>query len=710
MLKKEAPFAFKKELLQVHKKNVRDFSRKPAANEFEITEGIRIVLPQEENIVIETAAKDFIDYLFVSMGVPAMLVKACPADCKAVRLSLSQNLGEEANGYMGYAITVDEQGISVTGYDAVGVAQGLYFLEDLMNIRKAPFLEYGTQKRKALFDMRLTQSPFGMFEYPDEALALIAHRGYNVIDLWIKDDCTTLRGDFIDLQLLCERAEKFGIQVYAELYALHTMHPDDEGSQEFYDNLYGTLFKNCPKLAGITLVGEANQFQSRDPRVGRTPYTANFDEEIPTGKVAPGWWPCSDFPALVDMIKKAVRKVQPTADIIVSTYNWGFAPEEDRIKLIEALPTDISLLPTWDMFHQFRRGEAVFHIADYSLQFAGPGEYFASEAIAAQKRGIKLYSITNASGRTWDFGVVPYEPMSTCWIKRFEGLQKAHSEWGLAGMVENIHYGFHPSIIGDLEKWAFFSPCRPLNEVLDILLERDFEEDAARAGRAMECFSEAVHYYSITANDQYGAFRIGPSYPFWVENPGSSGKKPAQRHAMFGNGIYTSEYAPSCAAHGSLPLNSLPGVRIFVELESVKKMRDLMQQGIEILEFCPHPNDNLLRLLNLARFMHNTVVSGIHIKELYILRQKLSLAGTTQNAETLIDEMEALLLRERKNAEDTIPLVQVDSRLGWEPSMEYTTDEDGLRWKLRQIDYELTCTLPTYRKANRLAELLPEEE
>ena len=37
--------------------------------------------------------------------------------------------------------------------------------------------------------------------------------------------------------------------------------------------------------------------------------------------------------------------------------------------------------------------------------------------------------------------------------------------------------------------------------------------------------------------------------------------------------------------------------------------------------------------------------------------------------------------------------------------MEYTTDEDGLRWKLRQIDYELTCTLPTYRKANRLAEL-----
>ena len=62
--------------------------------------------------------------------------------------------------------------------------------------------------------------------------------------------------------------------------------------------------------------------------------------------------------------------------------------------------------------------------------------------------------------------------------------------------------------------------------------------------------------------------------------------------------------------------------------------------------------------------------------------------------------MEEILLRERENVLDTIPVVKLDSKLGWEPSMEYTTDEKGLRWKLRQLDYELNVKIKAYRKAN----------
>ena len=68
----------------------------------------------------------------------------------------------------------------------------------------------------------------------------------------------------------------------------------------------------------------------------------------------------------------------------------------------------------------------------------------------------------------------------------------------------------------------------------------------------------------------------------------------------------------------------------------------------------------------------------------------------------IIDGIEQIVKAERENVLDTLPLVQADSRLGWEPSMEYTTDEKGLKWKLRQLDYELTVKIPTYRKANTL--------
>ena len=40
-------------------------------------------------------------------------------------------------------------------------------------------------------------------------------------------------------------------------------------------------------------------------------------------------------------------------------------------------------------------------------------------------------------------------------------------------------------------------------------------------------------------------------------------------------------------------------------------------------------------------------------------------------AKNILDAMEKLAREEIRNTENTIPLAEVDSRLGWEPSMEY---------------------------------------
>ena len=696
MLEKQKQYDFKKELLQVHKKDIRDYSKKIESDEVELKNGICIVIPKEESDIIFNAAKDFQDYLLVSMGISAMIAKEGNISSQQIVLSLSSDIGE-ANGYMGHSICVSENSISVEGYDECGVAQGLYLLEDLMNIRKAPFVKIGKIRRKSLFERRITQSPFGMFEYPDEALSIIAHRGYNTIMMWIKDGCTSLRNDYIDLRLLSERAEKYGIGIAVELYAHHSKHPDEPDAQEYYDKLYGDLFEECPKIVAVELVGEANHFSSRDPKVGKAPASANYEENIPTGKISPGWYPCCDYPQWVDMIKKSIRKYNSKTEILFCTYNWGMAPEEDRVKLIENLPKDITLLATWDMFHQFRMENSVQYIADYSLKFVGPGEYFASEAVAAKKRGIKLASITNTAGRTWDFGVIPYEPMPQQWIKRFKAIVKAHDEWNLNGLMENIHYGFHPSIIGDLEKWSFFTEIKPIENIYEDLLVRDYGDNADCAKRAMEFFSEAINYYSITNEDQYGAFRIGPSYPIWTLEHKAK-QRPQAHHAMHSlEMMCVPPYFADVTGN-----NSLPGVRIFDEIKSLEKMNEMIAKGIQILEECEAPCNNLLKLLNLARFMYNTTITAINVKEHYILKNRLKVAETAENAEKLINEIEALLLREKGNVENTIPLVQVDSRLGWEPSMEYTTDEASLKWKLKQLNYELNYTIKNFRKSNDL--------
>lgn len=701
MLKKQNNYDFKSELLVVHKTDIRDKSAVKDKDEFEFFDGISILVKNPESQVIMTALRDFEDYLFTSMNVCSSIKKSGTAQ---VTVTLGKNLGK-AEGYMGYRITVSADGVLLEGHDERGIAQGLYYLEDLMNIRKAPFIKFGVTERKALFSPRITQSPFGMYEWNDDAFKILAHRGFDAIDLWITDPWTNNRGEYLDIRLIAERAKKYGIDVFVELYAPHDAHPDDEGSQEFYDNLYGTLFDVCPIIKGVTVVGEATNFASRDPRVGLSPHSKNFIDNIPTGKTSPGWFPCSDYPEWIEMIKKAVRKKRADAEILFCSYNWGYQPEEDRIALINKLPTDISLLATWDMFHKFKVGDSVEDICDYSLSFEGPGEYFISEASAAKARGIKVYAIANSSGRTWDFGTVPYEPMPEQWIKRYKNMQKAQVELGLTGIIENIHYGFHPSIITDLEKQAFFTPVESLEQTLIKLLERDFgKENAPTVKRATELFSEAITHYVPTNEDQYGGFRTGPAYPLWSGDldglPSSipeQGKAPDRPHAMFGNGVYFGKYTLDNEGR-----NSLSGVRIFDELKAVKKVESLMDKGISVLTEIKDKNDNLERLILLAIFIRNSCRTVINVKEHFILKQKLTVAGTRKAAARIIDDLEKIILKERENVLDTIPVVELDSRLGWEPSMDYTTDKKGLEWKLSQLDYELNFKIPTYRKANAL--------
>ena len=75
---------------------------------------------------------------------------------------------------------------------------------------------------------------------------------------------------------------------------------------------------------------------------------------------------------------------------------------------------------------------------------------------------------------------------------------------------------------------------------------------------------------------------------------------------------------------------------------------------------------------------------------------KMQNSTTKEEALALLDEIEKLAYVEIENAKDTIPAVETDSRIGWEPSMEYVTDKWHLEWKIRQVHAALR-EIATYR-------------
>ena len=99
--------------------------------------------------------------------------------------------------------------------------------------------------------------------------------------------------------------------------------------------------------------------------------------------------------------------------------------------------------------------------------------------------------------------------------------------------------------------------------------------------------------------------------------------------------------------------------------------------------------------------MYRTLITAEHVVRIYLLVQKSLITYDKDERLAYAKEMREILLAEKDNVEKTIPIVQVDSRLGWEPRMEYQCDEKCLRWKLRQLEHELNISLWRIDETNK---------
>jgi hypothetical protein len=531
----------------------------------------------------------------------------------------------------------------------------------------------------------------------------MAHAGLDAVLVFTKGSDLTSTG-YMDFNDLIDRAAKYGIDVYLYSYLKSLKHPSEKDAAEYYDHTYGKLFASCPRAKGVILVGESCEFPSKDT-VNTTGQLRNTQGDgIRPAKPSPGWWPCFDYPEWLDMIKQSVRKYSPAADIVFWTYNWGFAPEKDRLALIDSLPTDIKLLVTFEMFEPRRTGNAVKPVMDYSITFPGPGKYFSSEAAAAKRRNIQLYAMSNTGGMTWDFGTVPYIPVPQQWTKRHDALLQAHEDWGLCGLMESHHFGFTPSIVSELAKWRYWSPAVDAVEIIKKTAVRDFGENGASyAVKAWQSWSDAMNDMPVANEDQWGPLRIGASFPFIfhpdITRTFQSQKitVPSAEYARFGGRIVKTFYHPFENEQQS------PGaIRFPVEIKALEKAMAKWQDGIDDLSkaLAATPlkkQPQAQKMLGLGKYILSCLITTRHCKQWWLLNHKLIGESNIPAALRLLDKIEDLLKSEIANTEKTIPLVEADSRLGWEPSMEYMTDRKHLEWKIRHSKCVLEYDLPTYR-------------
>lgn len=389
------------------------------------------------------------------------------------------------------------------------------------------------------------------------------------------------------------------------------------------------------------------------------------------------------------LVRDVTRKYNPDLDLLFWTYNWFWAPEKDRLSLIEKLPTDITLHVTYEMGdNSVEKCGVPTWVEDYSITSAGPGIVFASEAALAAKRGMRLTSMTNTGGMTWDCGVIPYIPVPYCWQKRCLSLRKAHEEWGLAGLMESHHYGFTPNFIAELNKIAFteeFNADADYENAMSAIAERIFGRGNAPAVlAAWKDWSDAFYYHAARNFDQYGPLRNGPVYPMVL--PGEEIPDPLHPDYEYNEGVRHGNGWKYVAGIFRIPDDQLNGYIEMADRELVLLASGCSKLRSVLNSVPPEKQDQAKRECGIGEFLYHTVRTAKNVKHYY--RAGLKALSETSSAEekcAALAEMHDLLEDEDRNVQETIPLVDFDSRLGWEPTMLYTTDRACLEWKLRQL-------------------------
>ena len=704
----EKNYDFRKRMCEVHRPAITDPSVYTTYEGLDIDEGFAILLPEEADPVATHAAHDLADYFLTSHGIRLAVL---PSSAEAARAIVLRIVGAEdpaaprGREERAYRIEVGD-GVQVTAGSGAGLFAATVHLEELMNERKGPRLPFGVIDRRPLFSPRMIHSGYELDEFPEAYLNRVAHDGFDNLLVFVKGPDLSVFGKR-DFNALIEAAARYGLGVYAYSYIVSKKHPDDEGAEEYYESTYGELFRRNPGFRGVIFVGESCEFPSHDPRAYDHLFR-DHPKDQPYEKFFARNFPVSDYPDWLALVKRVILRYRPDADIVFWSYNWGSRPAEERVALIDVLPTDISLQATFEMYETIPAPEGIReYTSDYSITIPGPGKYFLSEAEAAARRGMRLYTISNTGGRTWDVGVVPYIPAPAIWGERFDRLRECHERYGLSGLMESHHYGYYPSFITELAKEMGWEPRRDFREHLEAIAIREFgKENLTKVLEAWHHASEAARHNMPTVQDQYGPLRVGPSYPLvaktrWIH--------PSEPTTHFGGGriTYTS-YGQHHGFPGSRCLEDCR--RMHYEILEFTKMKEENDKAaslfLEVTEsLAGRAREEAARMTAHLYFMARTAETTVNVKRWSLLRHLAEeMLGIERPALTVKEEWgnvaeelygtreltPATILalctkiaeEECDNARRTIPAVRYDSRLGYEPSMEYMTDEPRILWKI----------------------------
>jgi len=675
----EPDYAFRDRLAELHPNRLAVDAAPLAADEIAIDGTWRLAC-ESDDAVVRHAVDDLRDFFSKSMG----LGLAGGKDSRTIAVSVDPRLEKLQS-----KVTVAADGVHIVGATAREAMQGCYRLEDMLAARGRPALACGERTFTRMFSPRMTHSGWEVEKFPDVYMDQLAHAGMDAILVFIADPPDETRNGREDMNALVERARVRGLDVYAYCafpVKAAKFNPNDPEAEAWYDETYGAVIRNAPGIKGVVCVGESVGFPVRDGTSAG--YWWGRQEERKSGLPPNGFYPTLEWVPWLEKVTRVTRKYRSDLDVIFWTYNWYSRPAEVRLPLLEKIPTNVTMLVTFAMGDTPEKKLGVdTWMWDYSITRPGPGTVFQSEAEVAKRRGIRLYSMANCGGRTWDVGCAPYHPVPERWIARFRNVRAAQARWGLCGLMESHHYGFQPNFVSEIAKAAFTreTDAASLDARLRAIAARDFGSANVESVLASwHDWSEAFYWHSAHHCDLAGPCRTGPVYPFVL--PGGERPLPLEPKYEYHDGQRYGDGWKFLEPEYAMPADLLPTYIEMSRREIAAWEKGCARLRAALRTVPEGKRAFAARMLANGEFHLMTARTMLNAREfrqagLVFVSPSATPAEKDKARTALLD----IIDREAANVRAAMPVVEVDSALGWEPIMLYVCGRPQLEWKLRQL-------------------------
>lgn len=374
--------------------------------------------------------------------------------------------------------------------------------------------------------------------YPEELFRRLSDVGVNgiwvhsVLRMMVAPDEKGFPGDeqaaerIKGLQLLVNRAAKYGIKIYLYVNEPRAMEPEFFASTEqrkaYGGAVKGDLQAFCPSNPEVLswLTRSMNSLFTQVQGLGGV-FTITASENFTTcvsHKYHKKCDRCKDadyeelLASVTAAIEKGVHSAAPDAKVIA--WDWGW-PDASCEEIISRLPKQCWFMSVSEWSMPIVRGGVESIVGEYSISAVGPGPRAMRNWEYARQAGLKTIAKVQVNS-TWELSVIPAIPTLDLVARHAANL----SEHNINGVMLSWSLGGYPS--ENLKLFQNFNRGDKTDDVLQGLARSEYGPKAAELVReAWRACSEGFQEYPYHNGVVYfGPQHMGPSNPLFTKPVG----------------------------------------------------------------------------------------------------------------------------------------------------------------------------------------------